>query len=133
MIRHLVGGGPGRRDVLTECCLSAALPGSLVTELEDVNCRDCRWSLIGRGICPVCGEKRLSWSPHPKKLTSVVDGRLTMNDVTAVFYLACDYCSETLVPGVDLDTVAAFLTSQGWTPARNRGQGGSSAIREERS
>lgn len=116
MIRHLIGGVVNRRDVLTECCLTAALPGSLMTDLDDVNCRDCKRSLMMRGICPECGEKKLSWSPHPKKLTGVVDGRLTMNDVTAVFYLACDFCSETLIPEVDLDTVAAALTANGWRP-----------------
>lgn len=118
MIRHLAGGGPGRRDVLTECSLDSALPGSLVTVAEEANCPDCRWSLISRGVCPVCEEERLEWNPHPKKLTGVVDGRLTVNDVTAVLYLSCGYCSETLIPEVDLDTVAAFLTSEKWTPPR---------------
>lgn len=112
MIRHLIGRG----DVLTDCGLTSALPGSLMINLEDVNCRDCRRSMMARGECPVCGEERLSWQPHPKKLTGVVDGRLTMNDVTAVFYLSCDYCSETLIPEVDLDTVARYLTHRRFLP-----------------
>lgn len=113
MIRHLIGRG----DVLTICGLTSALPGSLMAEVEDVNCRDCRMALIARGQCPACGERdTLSWDPHPKKLTGVVDGRLTLHDVTAVFYLACDYCSETLISEVDLDTVAKYLTESRYLP-----------------
>lgn len=112
MIRHLIGRG----DVLTDCGLTSALPGSLVTVPEDVNCRDCRRSMMARGMCPTCGEKALAWNPHPKKLTGVVDGRLTMRDVTAVFYLSCDYCSATLIPEVDLETVARFLTENRFMP-----------------
>lgn len=116
MIRHLIGGGPNRRDVLTECSLMEAPGTQLVTDLGRVNCPDCKRSLMMRGVCPECGEKKLTWSPHPKKLTGVADGRLRMNEVTAVFYLACDFCSETLIPEVDLETVAAALTANGWRP-----------------
>lgn len=112
MIRHLIGRG----DVLTDCGLTSALPGSLMMHPEDVNCRDCRRNMMARGECPECGDKRLAWNPHPKKLTTVVDGRLTMNDVTAVFYLSCDCCSETLIPEVDLDAVARFLTESRYLP-----------------
>ena len=91
--------------------------GPLVTDdLDEVRCRKCRDRLLAEGRCPVCGEHRLSWNPHPKKPTSVVDGRLTMNDVTAVFYLACDWCSATLIPEVDLDTVARYLTHRRYLP-----------------
>lgn len=118
MIRHLAGGGPERRDVLTECSLTSALPGSLVVDLEAVNCRDCRASLVGRGVCPACGEERLSWGTHPHKLTTVPDGRLTARDLETVFYLACDYCSETVIPLVEPDVVAAALTEARWRPSQ---------------
>lgn len=116
MIRHLIGGGPERREVLTECCLTSALPGSLVSEVEDMTCRACRDSLVARGICPNCGEKTLVWSAGPVKLTQVADGRLTMRDVETQFYLGCETCSETLINQVEPDAVAAFLTSAGWRP-----------------
>jgi len=107
----------GRGDVLTICGLTSALPGSLTTEIENVTCRYCRMTMIAQGQCPECGERdTLRWDPHPKKLTTVVDGRLTMNDVTAVFYLACDCCSETLIPEVDLDAVAKYLTENRFMP-----------------
>jgi len=116
VIRHLIGGGPDRRDVLTECSLTSALPGSLVTEPEDMNCRECRRSLIGRGICPNCGETRLVWGHAQENTSGVVDGRLTMRDVATVFYLGCEECSETLISRVDAETVAAALTEAGWRP-----------------
>lgn len=116
MIRHLIGGGPDRRDVLTECGETSALPGTLMTRIEDVNCRACKTSLIHRGICPACGEKALAWNPHPKKLTGVVDGRLRASDVETIFYLSCDYCSETLIPEVSPREVAEALTAMKWTP-----------------
>lgn len=113
MIRHLIGRG----DVLTDCGLTSALPGTLMTDPEDVNCRDCRQNMMARGMCPVCGESQLRWDPHPKNVSGgVVDGRLTMRDVVTVFYLACDYCSETLIPEVDADTVAQFLTENRFLP-----------------
>lgn len=92
------------------------LPDQVTDDLDKVRCRKCREEMIASGMCPECGEHRLSWSPHPKKLTGVVDGRLTMNDVTTVFYLARDWCSATLIPEVDLDTVARFLTEKRFKP-----------------
>jgi ribosomal protein S27E len=116
VIRHLVGGGPERRDVLTECSLTSALPGSLVTELEDVTCRECRASLVARGICRECGEETLVWSAGPVKLNGVADGRLAVRDVETQFYLGCETCSETLISGVSPDEVAAALTERRWRP-----------------
>jgi hypothetical protein len=112
VIRHLIGRG----DVLTDCGLTRALPGTLMTDMENVNCRDCRRSQIAKGVCPACGEKKLSWGTHPHKLNSVPDGRLTARDIETIFYLACDYCSETLLPQVDPEVVAAALTKMGWVP-----------------
>lgn len=112
MIRHLVTDG----YALTECALVAAVPGSLVTRLEDMTCKDCRTRLIRKGVCPECGEKRLAWGIHPRNKTGVPDGRLRVSDVETTFYLACNHCSETLLAHVDPETVAAALTARGWTP-----------------
>lgn len=116
MIRHLIGGGPGRRDVLTECGETSALPGSLFTDVEHVNCPACRRSLIGRGVCPACEGGPLVWSAGPVKLNTVADGRLTMRDVETQFYLGCEECSETLIHSVSADQVARFLTEETWLP-----------------
>ncbi len=116
IVRHLAGGGPERRDVLTECLLTSALPGSLVTDPEDTTCRDCRASLVGRGICPVCGETALVWSAGPVKVNPIAEGRLTMRDVETQFYLGCESCSETLISGVSPDQVAVALNERKWRP-----------------
>lgn len=116
MIRHLIGGGSDRRMVLTECCLVEALPGSLVNDVADMDCPACRRSLIGRGVCPECGSKKLVWSAGLVKVNSVADGRLVMNDVASEFYLGCEECSETLINRVAADEVATALTRFGWRP-----------------
>ena len=116
MIRHLAGGGPERRDVLTECSLTSALPGSLVVDLEAVTCRDCRASLVARGVCRECGSTTLVWSAGPVKLNSVADGRLTVRDVETQLYLGCEECSETLITGVTVDQVLPVLNEARWRP-----------------
>jgi hypothetical protein len=114
--RHLVGGGPERRDVLTECAQTEALPGSLVTDVEDVNCRACRASLIARGICPACGGGPLAWTAGIYNRTGVQNGLLGIHDVEGTFSLGCEECSETLIHSVDADVVARALTEIGWRP-----------------
>ena len=111
MIRHLIGRG----YFLTECFLKAAIPGSLMTDLGDVDCRDCKHALVRRGVCPNCGEKTLSWGWIVKNTSGVPDGRLRLGEVRPVFYLACDSCSETVLPSVSPDRVAAALDlAEGW-------------------
>jgi hypothetical protein len=113
MERHLIASG----YALTECGLTIALPRSLMTDVEDVDCQNCRIALINRGVCPACGEeKRLSWGTHPRNRSGVGDGRLRVSDVSTIFYLACDYCSATLIPQIDVDQVTTFLTEKGWVP-----------------
>lgn len=89
-----------------------------VTVDEKITCRACREILVARGECPECGVKgELTWGTHPRNKTGgVVDGRLRMYDVETIFYLACDFCSETLIARVDPDEVAAALTKLGWRP-----------------
>lgn len=101
---------------LTECGLTAAVPGTLTNLLERMTCRDCRAALVRKGTCPECGEARLVWSAGPVKLNTVADGRLTMRDVETQFYLGCEECSETLIHSVSADQVAVFLTGQRWRP-----------------
>lgn len=116
MIRHLMGGGPGRRDVLTECGETSAIPRSLFTNVEHVDCPACHRSLIGRGICPACASGPLVWSARLVQLNTVADDRLTMPDVETQFYLRCGECSETLIDSVSVDQVATFLTEEVWQP-----------------
>jgi hypothetical protein len=118
VIRHLAGGGPERRDVLTECSLPSALPGSLTMSMGYMNCPDCRASLISRGICPACGEEALAWDCGTVKLAEVPDGRLRLNEVETQFWLGCETCSETLIHGVSPDEVVKHLTEAGWRPPR---------------
>lgn len=115
-MKHLIGGGPGRRDVLTECCLMAVVGGSLVKDVEDMDCPDCRRSLVARGICPECESDRLVWAADVAKTNNIVNGMLSLVDVEAQFYLGCEECSETLIHSVSADEVAVFLTKEGWRP-----------------
>lgn len=116
MLRHLIGGGPERRTVLTECSLMEALPGSLMTDVADMNCAACRRSLISRGVCPNCGGKKLAWDTAPAVRPGISPGRYNASDVTTEFYLGCGECSETLISAVPADVVAMALTRAGWRP-----------------
>lgn len=93
-----------------------ATPGRIAGEPWDATCKACRYVMIRRGECPACGQERLSWDTHTEKTTGVADGRLTARDIVTIFYLACDYCSETLIARVDADEVAAALTLSRWVP-----------------
>lgn len=113
---HLVN--PWKGDALTACGEMSAVPAHLTTDPDKRTCRDCRTAMIRNGMCPACAEsKKLSWSTHPRnKSGGVVNGRLNLHDVETIFYLACDYCSETVISRVDPDVVAAALTEMGWNP-----------------
>jgi hypothetical protein len=110
--RHLVSRG----DRLTWCGLTSARIDELTADLDKRTCKDCRTALITRGICPECGEEKLTWGVHPRNKSGVADGRLTMNDVETIFYLGCDFCSATLLAHVDPETVAAAITELHWRP-----------------
>ena len=47
-------------------------------------------------LCPNCGSTNVKWNSGTKNYSTVVDGRLQMHDVSPIFYLACEDCSETL-------------------------------------
>jgi hypothetical protein len=58
--------------------------------------------------CPECGSKDLQWHCTHETNSGVVDGRLRMHDINTLFYLGCNYCSETLKT-VSGDEAAEFL------------------------
>jgi len=60
--------------------------------------------------CKECGSKDLSWDTHNRIRTDVQQGRLNTSDVTCVFVLGCNECSETLAV-VSADTVAASMNA----------------------
>ncbi|OHY63819.1 hypothetical protein BB778_04115 [Pluralibacter gergoviae] len=60
--------------------------------------------------CPECGSKSLTWDTAIVGNNSVQNGRLRTNDVSSIFYLGCDECSETLAR-VSATDVAAFLNA----------------------
>lgn len=60
--------------------------------------------------CRECGGKSLTWDTHNKVARNIQDGRLRSHDVSCVFVLGCDECSETLAV-VSADKIAAHLTA----------------------
>jgi len=60
--------------------------------------------------CTECGSNDLVWHCSLDNRSGIVDGRLRMHDVTPMFYLGCEYCSETLQT-ISGDQVAEQLTA----------------------
>lgn len=60
--------------------------------------------------CYECGSKSLTWQATVISNTPVQNGRLRLNEVSGLFYLGCDECSET-VARVDANEVACFLNA----------------------
>ena len=60
--------------------------------------------------CPECGSKSLTWDVTVAKTSDVVQGRLRTSDVTGMFFLGCDECSET-VSNVRMENIAVFLNA----------------------
>ena len=58
--------------------------------------------------CHECGSESLTWDATVVSNTSVQNGRLRLSDVSGLFYLGCDECSETLAR-VDATEIAAYL------------------------
>ena len=65
--------------------------------------------LLAPGECPDCGSRDLTWHCDAKNRGGVTDGRICMREVGVIFFLGCDYCSET-IRVIDGDKVAAMLT-----------------------
>ena len=64
--------------------------------------------------CRACGSTELTWHTTNTTHTNIQDGRLKLNEVTCLFFLGCDYCSETLAT-INADRVAAAMTEQART------------------
>ncbi|HED2781064.1 TPA: hypothetical protein R4Z40_000367 [Klebsiella variicola subsp. variicola] len=60
--------------------------------------------------CHECGSESLTWDTAVVSNTSVQNGRLKLSDVSGLFYLGCDECSETLAR-VDATEIAAYLNA----------------------
>jgi len=58
--------------------------------------------------CPECGSESLTWAPAVTIHNTVQQGRLTTKDVSGLFYLGCDECSET-VAHASAEEIATFL------------------------
>jgi hypothetical protein len=65
---------------------------------------------VGLGAaCPECGSNDTAWNCTQTTNSGVADGRLRMHDVTTVFFLGCNCCSET-IRTMSGDEVARMMT-----------------------
>lgn len=46
--------------------------------------------------CKNCGSNELRWHISTRGPSDVQDGRIRMSEVSAIAYLACEECSETI-------------------------------------
>lgn len=53
--------------------------------------------------CPECGSRSLRWDYTVRARHAVPDGRLRLNEVSGLFYLGCEECSETVIRVSDDD------------------------------
>lgn len=107
---------PPKGFSLTECGLTSVTPREITSDPDECTCGDCRTAMMRRGVCPVCETEALVWGTHPRNKSGVTDGRLRLSETETIFYLACEYCSETLIAQVPPDEVATYLTGQRWVP-----------------
>lgn len=60
--------------------------------------------------CKECGSTDLSWNTHNQIHNAIQQGRLNTSDVTCVFVLGCNQCSETLAV-VNAEKVACSMNA----------------------
>lgn len=60
--------------------------------------------------CCGCGSTDLEWGSSLRNMGGAQDGRIRMHEVTSEFFLACNFCNETLQV-ISGERVAKFLTS----------------------
>lgn len=65
--------------------------------------------------CPNCEGTSFTWGTSLVKNQNICNGLLRISDVSAVFYLGCDDCSETLQV-VSPDLVAEELNKINYQP-----------------
>lgn len=68
--------------------------------------------------CKECGSKDLTWQTSNIVENGIQQGRLKTEDVTCVFFLGCNECSETLEI-LQADRVAEFMNE-----LRHQSEGG---------
>ena len=61
--------------------------------------------------CKVCGHTAQTWTPAMFNSSGKQQGNLHTRDVTCLFSLGCDHCSETLAT-LPADAVAATMTAE---------------------
>lgn len=61
--------------------------------------------------CVKCGSSDLTWHCAPDNRGGVTDGRICMREVSVIFFLGCNACSETLRT-VSGEEVAEWLTEE---------------------
>lgn len=60
-------------------------------------------------VCPECGSNDTEWHCTQTTTSGVMDGRLRMSEVTTIFFLGCNSCSET-IRTMSGDEVARMMT-----------------------
>jgi hypothetical protein len=70
--------------------------------------------------CPECGSTDTEWHCTQINRSSVAEGRLRTHDVSTVFFLGCNRCSETI------KTMTGEEVARRMTDARNTQQEGKS-------
>lgn len=64
--------------------------------------------------CKECGSDEISWENLLTNTNGIQDGKLRMHDIGIVYYLACNYCGETLAHATssevlsELNSLSAF-------------------------
>ena len=61
--------------------------------------------------CKECGSESLTWFAHNANRSGVMEGRLRTHEVSCLFILGCDDCSETLKV-VSADKIAERMNVQ---------------------
>lgn len=61
--------------------------------------------------CRECGSESLTWFARNENRTGIMEGRLRTHEVTCVFVLGCDDCSETLRV-VSADKIVEHMNAQ---------------------
>ena len=79
----------------------------------EVHCAQTSTSGVAAGLqkidCTSCGSSDTDWHCTQTNTSGIVDGRLRVSEVGTLFYLGCNYCSET-IKTISGDKVARLLS-----------------------